>query len=263
MKIFVKIVFIAIVFISIKVEAQHIRSSTMGEVYPYYFPKTVISDSIIDFVNFDQTIYWRKKPCGYGQEKTVYHYHSFYKRDSLLGFRIYGMDIDMMSDVFSSVWANKFRYWNKIRLGLSIIYEKSNTPTPVDDEFYYYYNFDGEISLSYLHISQTSRGDKSTHFRKGSFMLFLLATPTRRIETFFKVNAGGVWIKSYFKRESEINKVGLTTEWVVSKNGYKKSVTHSSKDLYKGITLIAGIQYHLKYNLAFLQLGFKIDLRNH
>ncbi len=254
--------------------AQHLRSSTLFESSAFATTASFDSPNYLDHTNIDQTIYWRRKYNGDSQEKTVYNLHSIFKRDSIIGMRVYGIDIDMMTDVFEKKGANMFRYWNKLRLGFTLILQKNpKLPDYPSDQFYNYLN--GEIYLSYLHLPRIARGDRMTKSRRGSFMLFFLLTPTFRMDAHMKVNFGGVWMKGYYYQEygnifatrywESINRprIGLCAEWETNKRGYDKTKVHSSKDIYRGFTLVFGPEYNLHSSEISLRLGMKWDLRNH
>ena len=250
------------------------RSSTLLEGDCFSASADFKETSYLSETNIDQTIYWRRRYNGDSQDKTVYNLNSIFKRDSMIGVRLYGIDIDMMSDVFEKNSANTFRYWNKLRLGVTLILQKNpKLPEYPFDQFYNYFN--GEIYLNYLHLSQHARGDRMTKSRKGSFMMFFLITPTFRMDVHCKINLGGVWMKGYYHQEygniwvkeywNTISRprVGLCAEWEINPRGYDKTKVHSSKDLYRGLTLVFGPEYDLHTSKISIRLGMKWDLRNH
>jgi len=258
-----KLVIVLVVLLcALQSNAQALRSSTLIETSPYAFSTGENEPGYLDRTSMDQTIYWRQKFNAESQAKTIYHLQSIFKRDSMIGVRLYGMDIDMMSDAFEKKGANRFRYWNKLRLGFTLILEKNrHRPDYPLEEFYNY--LDGEFYIHYLHLSQSTRGDRTTRFRRGSFAIFLLATPSRRIDAYVKVNVGGVWLKPYYFQEYGIPRVGFCAEWETNPKGYSKTKCHSSKDLYRGVTLIGGTEMNLDTRQISLRLGVKLDMRNH
>ena len=254
--------------------AQLLRSSTLIETSVFAVTPDFVNPNYLDHTNIDQTIYWRRRYNGDSQEKTVYNFHSIFKRDSIIGVRVYGIDVDMMTDVFEKQGANSFRYWNKLRMGFTLILQKNpKLPDYPSDQFYNYIN--GEMYLSYLHLLRGARGDRMTKSRRGSFMAFFLITPTFRIDIHCKINLGSVWMKGYYNQEygniwekeywSSINRprVGLCAEWETNPRGYDKTKVHSSKDLYRGFTLVFGPEYDLHTKEISLRVGMKWDLRNH
>jgi len=246
-----KIIVLLVMFSALQGNAQNIflRSST----------KVEYSEQI----SFDQTIYWRKHFSKESMPKTVYNFHSIYKKDSLLGILLYGIDIDMMSDKFEKSKGNSFRYWNKIRMGFGLMLERNpyNPPFPIETAYNY---INAEIYLSYLHLPRSSRGDRNTKSRRGSFALFLLATPSKRFEGYLKFKPfGRAWIKPYFKQEYSIKHIGICTEIELNQRGYDKTKSESSKDIYKGFTIFCGPEYNLDSKNIYFYAGIKYDGRNH
>lgn len=221
-----------------------------------------------DFSSFqqttiDQTIYWRQRYNRDNREKTVYNFHSIYKRNSMIGARLYGIDIDVMAENFEKPKANTFRYWNKIRLGFDLIVEAdpNEKPYPLDESYGY---LDAEMYVRYLHLPHSARGDNRTKYRKGSFEFFFLITPYQRMTSYFKVKPiGSTWLKFYYHQEYQIQNAGICAEVEVNPRGYGNVIVGSSKDSYRGFTIIGGPEINLKTNQISLYLGIKLDLRNH
>jgi len=214
-------------------------------------------------INFNQTIYWRKHFNKESGLKTIYNLNSIYKTDSLFGILVYGIDIDMMSDRFEKNKGNTFRYWNKIRMGFGLMFEKNpyNPPFPIETAYNY---INAEIYLNYLHLPHSARGDRTTKSRRGSFMIFLLATPSKRFEGYLKIKPfGRVWIKPYFKQEYSIKHISICTEIELNQIGYNKTKAESSKDLYRGFTISCGPEYNLNSKNIYFYLGIKYEGRNH
>ena len=58
-------------------------------------------------------------------------------------------------------------------------------------------------------------------------------------------------------------KVGFLLEIQTNKDGYKNSITKSSRDQYTGLTVIGGIDLNIKTNLVSINFGIQYDFRNH
>ncbi len=214
--------------------------------------------------NLEESFYYRKRYNYESKEKTVYSIFSIYKKNSVIGFCPYGIDLDIMSERFNKNKTNTFRYWNKIRMGLKFVIEKNINDTGK-------FSLDAlipELYLSYLHIPQSARGDQTTKARKGSFMIFFMITPLKRSLSYIKFNIGSIWIKPYFKqeqiniREME-NFSGIYAEVEINRNGYNHSIVESSKDVYRGITLFGGPEYSFTNKKFFMNLGVLITTENH
>lgn len=214
-------------------------------------------------INFAETVYWQRRFNRESQPKTAYYFVSIYKLDSVVGVQIYGLDIDMMSDKFDKRRANSFRYWNKMRMGFSLMLEANPRHFPLPIETAYEY-INAELYFSYLHLPRLSRGDRMTKSRRGSFVVFLSATPSQRFEGYLKFKPlGRAWIKSYFKQEYSIRHVSLCAEIELNSRGFDKTKTESSKDLYRGFTIFVGPEYNLNANSVSFHLGIKYEGRNH
>jgi len=224
---------------------------------------TSIEGSSFKQFGFSEKIYWRRRLNGENKPKTVYNFCSIYKLDSIWGIGLYGLDIDLMSEQFEKRGENKFRYWNKIRMGFSFMFEKNprNPPLPAEGICDY---INGEIYLNYLHLPHKVRGDRNIKFRRGSFMLFFSATPSKRFEGYLKCKPfGRAWIKPYFKQEYSIKHIGICAEVELNPKGYNKTKTESSKDLYRGFTIFGGPDYNLNNKTYSFSIGIKYDGRNH
>ena len=224
---------------------------------------TSIEGSTLKQLSFNETIYWRKRFNSESQLKTVYNFCSIYKLDSIVGIKIYGMDVDLMSEKFDTRKSNSFRYWNKIRVGFVLIMERNIYFPPLPPEKIYGY-LNGEAYFSYLHIPHQSRGDRATKSRRGSIALFLSATPTRKILAYAKFKPfGNVWIGASFKQRFPIPKICIFTEIELNQKGFDKTKVESSKDLYRGFTIFCGPEYNLTNKSYSFSLGIKYEGRNH
>jgi len=261
-----------------------VRTSSEIKISPVSFEPRSSSLEYFGRNNFSQTIYWRKRyrtvnlEYGEGQaEKTVYNFHSVYFRDSLWGATLYGLDIDLMAEHFEKKKANKFRYWNKLRLGGVILLEVNPKAKamPLEDSWRY---LDMEFYFNYLHIPQRARGDRTTKFRRNSFGLHIALATTGRLSGYLKYKAlGNCWLKlsgqdecfatrfglivddyEYYKP-----KFGLLAEVELNRNGFDKTKVESSKDLYRGWAITFGPELNLQSNFISFYLGIKYDFRNH
>lgn len=259
-----KIALLVLLFGALQSNAQTlIKSSTSIEGGVFSLGFDLHDKTYGDRLNIDQTIYWRRRYSDESKEKTVYNFNSLYKRDSIIGVCLYGIDIDMMAEAFETRKANTFRYWNKLRLGGALLLEKNpKWPDYSLEECYNYFN--AEIYISYQHIPHSARGDRTTKVRRGSYMFFALATPTKKFDVYFKVKPiGSTWVKCYYYREYDMSRVGISFEIEAKARGYDKIIVASSKDAYRGPTFILGPEYNLNTSQITLRLGIKWDLRNH
>ena len=259
-----KFVILLVMFAALQSNAQIlVRSSTLVEGSVVSMDQNFNNPSFLDQSTIDQTIYWRKCYDRTNLEKTVYNFHSLYKRNSMIGARIYGIDFDLMAAPFDKKAANTFRYWNKLRMGFALIVEADPYAQQYPlEEVYRYLN--GEMYISYLHLPQSARGDHTIKYRKGSFMFFGLITPSWLIDTYFKVKPiGNTWLKYYYRQEYHLQQAGICAEVEVNKHGYDHISVGSSKDFYHGFTFICGPEFNFETQKISLHLGIKLDLRNH
>lgn len=217
-----------------------------------------------EILNLEESLYYRNRYNGESKEKSLYNIFSLYKRNAFVGLCPYGMDIDMMKEYFEKSRGNNFRYWNKIRMGFKLLLEV-NLIDSAESALDY---LDGEIYFSYLHIPHGARGDQTTKARKGSFMMYILATPSLRGLGYMKFNVGSVWIKLYYRQEKKRLREleyysGINAEVEVNRNGYNRSIVESSRDVYRGLTLFAGPEYNIKLNRIIMNIGISITTENH
>jgi len=254
-----KIFVILVMFVALQGNAQMLfESSTLMKTSIIYTNPSSKEISYFKRNEINETFYWRKKYNKESQHKSVYNFSSLYKRDSVIGLRLYGMDIDLMSEKFDKRKANNFRQWNHLRLGFALLAESYNTGKTT------YEYPDGEIYLSFVHIPPKARGDKTTKSHKNSFEMFILASPLKRFDGYLKYKPfGNVWLKTYYHQERFIPRVGVSVEIETNKNGFKHSNVESSKDIYKGLTFCVSPEIDLKSNRISLSVGIKYDYINH
>ena len=244
-----KFVIIFVMFAVLQGNAQiFLKSSTLVEA-------SVMTDKI-SFGQFDQTIAWK----GYnreGREKTVYVLHSLYARASFVGVRLYGIDVDLMSERFDRNGANQFRYWNKLRMGIVLALE-----TDPANSFSLKSAVDGEWYFLYTHLPRTARGDGRNKYRQGSVQAFFLITPNMRMDSYFKVKPiGSTWMKFYYRQEYQVQQLGFCVEVETNPKGYGDS--KQAKDLYRGLTVFGGPELNLKNSQISFCFGVRWDMRNH
>jgi hypothetical protein len=253
-------------FVALQSNAQTlIKSSTLVEGFAISTSHDFTTFTTLEEGIIDQTIWWRKRYNRDHMEKTVYNFQSIFKRNSIIGARLYGIDIDLMAENFEKPKANTFRYWNKLRLGFDLIVsgDLNIKPYPLE-EFYGY--LDGEMYIRFLHLPHSARGDNRTKYRKGSVEIFCLVTPYQRVNGYFKFKPiGSTWLKFYYRQENKFAPahVGILAEVETNPKGYGHVLVGSSKDSYRGITLCGGPDFNFKTNEISLYLGIKLDLRNH
>ena len=227
-------------------------------VKPFYFKAPLPVRPV-----FDQSLYWRSNNRPNNYEKTFYNFHSVYLRDSMIGLRVYGVDFDLLHEAFKKKNTNKFRYWNNLRMGFSFLLEKNyKHPMFSKDESFEYIN--AEVFISFMHIPHKSRGDQSTKARVGTWMLFVLGTPSRKFDIYLKIRPFAFsWLKFYYTQEYDIKNIGICAEFELNRMGYDKSKVHSSKEIYQGFTLTGGPEINIDYNQILLRFGVKYNFRNH
>ncbi|PKP23032.1 MAG: hypothetical protein CVU05_01255 [Bacteroidetes bacterium HGW-Bacteroidetes-21] len=240
-----------------------VRSESRVETMPFTLNSDVKQPALFYRAEFEQKIFWRTMFNEKDQEKTVYHFHSVYKLDSIIGAVIYGIDIDMLGAAFKKQGPNRFRYWNKLRLGMALLAEANPEWDPIPAEKFYDY-LNAMVYISFLHLPSKARGDQTTKARRGSYMLYAMMTPSQRQEFFLKFKpVGSTWVKfNYFKEFNEVW-AGAGVEVEVNPNGYDNSVTHSSKDVYRGLTIMAGTWMNTSSQELSLRVGLKWNMCNH
>jgi hypothetical protein len=241
----------------------------------YVFTSTTAEGSLMSFSPFqfnvpypfrpfaEQSLYWRGKNAPNNFEKTFYNVHSVYLRDSMMGIRVYGIDFDMLHEAFQRKKTNNFRYWNKMRMGFSLMLEKNYKHPPFPKGRQYEY-INAEVFISYMHIPHKSRGDQSTKARIGTWMIMILAMPSQKYDVFLKIRPfASSWLKMYYTQEYEIKYYGLSAEYELNKMGYDNSKTHSSKEIYKGLLVMASFESSPDLARRFIRAGIKFNFRNH
>ena len=219
----------------------------------------------VDRTWFNETFYWQKRynETDKGKIKYMYNFHSLYKRETVIGVCVYGVDMDIMPEQFRKKRANKFRYWNKLRIGFKFLVESNpQYELPSLKDFLNYIN--EEFSFSYLHLPRLARGDQMTKYRKGSFMVFITAIPSQTFTGYMKYKAlGSTWFKVYFRREYRINHTGILAEVELNKRGFDQSIIQPTHDIYHGWSLMFGPEFTPQSNRISFYLGIKLDIRNH
>ena len=217
-----------------------------------------------DNLKFDQTFHWKKRVNNMGEEKDAYLYHSVFYRDSIIGVRLVGFNFRLFHEKFDKGKLNFLRYWNRIKIGFSMILQKNYIrPYYPQDDFSKYLNFD--FFIMYRYISKDSRGDAKTHYRKWTWSILFYSDFDNRIYSTFTIKPlGFAWVRLqyerlYLKRQN----IGFTIDVALNRNGYSRSLVTSTKDSYKGIRLFAGPFYDIDTKSWSLNLGIRYDYRNH
>jgi hypothetical protein len=228
------------------------------EIYPK--GKMVYADNL----KFDQTFHWKKRTNNFGEEKDAYLYHSIFYRDSIVGVRLVGFNFRLFHEKFDKGKLNFFRYWNRIKMGFSMILQKNYiTPYYEQNDFTKYLNFD--FFIMYRYISKDSRGDAKTLYRKWTWSILFYSDFDNRIYSTFTIKPFGfAWIRVqyerlYLKRQN----IGFTVDVALNRNGYSRSLVTSTKDSYKGIRLFAGPFYDIDSKSWAFNVGIRYDYRNH
>jgi len=263
-KVFICIVFLVVFFFLNANSQTLLRTNSAFDFSAISVNSGFNNFNYADVINFEESIYYRRKYNKESKIKCSYFIFTLYKKNSSIGICPYGIDFDLMSEHFKKNKANTFRYWNKMRMGLKFVFDKKiNSPEIKLFDF-----IAPELYFSYLHLPHSSRGDLTTKARKGSFMFFLMVAPLKRSLVYTKFNVGSAWIKPYFKQESirfynMENSAGLNVEFEINKNGYNKSCVQSSRDIYRGITVFGGPEYNLSQSRIFMNIGVSITTENH
>jgi len=216
----------------------------------------------LDNSNFDQSFFWRKRYNTSGQQKDSYYFNSLYLRDSVGGIRFLGYEFNLMHEPFEdNIRLNIFRKWNIIRIGGALSLEYSPY-YPIDDAFDY---FNANLYIKYYHIKKASRGDKTTQYTQGSWGFLLEGEFKGRVlaDFYFKTFPFTIIHLRYKKYLHNIRRYGIIFEFELNENGYKRTNTQSSRDIYNGITFLLGSEYNSTLEYFTLNFGFKMDFRNH
>jgi len=262
---------IVILLLSLNSFAQTIRSETYIEGSPvsYYSntdPENIKPNkvSFLDELNFEEKLYWRKRYDKEGQEKDSYWFHSVYLKDSMLGAKLIGIDFNFLHEKFEKNSWNKFRQWNCMRAGaaLSIEYNPYEDLYPINESFKY---INANIYFKFMHISKSSRGDKHTKYRRGTWGLELYRDLRKRTTILLRIKPlNFVWVNLRYKRNIyNEDYYALLFEWELNANGYNNCKVANTKDLYKGLSVFAGPEYNTTIQSFLLNIGLHFSYRNH
>ena len=190
-----------------------------------------------------------------------------------IGLRIFGMDFNPFYNRFLTYKFSQILRKNKLRLRFSLMMEYYP-----DDDYYiqgenertfsapetYYNMINSDVSVFYTHISKTARGGSKTKARKGTWGILFWADIKKRMIVDLHVQTGAyVLIKFRYKKYYSGKKIAFLTEVQLSKNGFEKSAIESSKDMYRGFSLVFGPEYNISYQYYIFNLGLKYNYRNH
>ncbi len=264
------IIFFILVY-SINTLAQTIRTETYIEGSPVSYGLKVGQEnqikqdfSILENLDFEQKVYWRKSYNNDGLEKDAYWFNSAYVKDKMVGIKLIGIDFNFLHEKFNKVSWNAFRNKNCIRAGgaLSLEHNPNYDFYPINKS-YKYINID--IYLKILHRSKLSRGDKHTRYRKGTWALQFYRDVRKRKSIIFKIKPlNFIWLslrykKSLYRQES----YAFLIEFELNPDGYNNCKVESTKDVYKGLLIFAGPEYNSTLQLYSLKFGMFFSYRNH
>ena len=261
-----KILWIFLFFVLLKpfALAQNVRSITQLEnAFVSHYPD---ADEYLFFgdLNFEQSLMYRKRYNSSGKGTDSYYFNSLYFKDSIAGFKYLGYEFNLMHDPFEdSRILNVFRKWNIIRLGgaLSVEYNPHNA---FPDDYFDYLN--ANIYIRYFHIKKSARGDKTTKHTRGSWGFLANGEFKGRFSFDLQYKPFAyLWLHGRYKKDMVQNdqKYAFLFEFELNKYGYKKNRTESSKDIYNGLTLYFGPEINITHNSYSINLGLKMDFRNH
>ena len=234
---------------------QNMNSFNIGDIY------------------LNESFSWRNKYNAYNEEKNCYYSHSLYIKDSEIGLRVASVDFNPFYEKFETYSLNQFARRNKMRIRFSLLmeyYPFDNYYINAEDSHVfskietYYGMINMDMSIRYTHLSRTARGDNRTMQRKGSWGFVIWGDLKRRYDFMFKVKTGKyVWVVLDYKKEYSGKKMSFLTEIQLNKYGFSHATTESSKDLYKGLSIIIGPEYNLTRNYYSLNVGVRYNYRNH
>ena len=198
--------------------------------------------------------------------KLSYWRTGVFERDSLAGI-ITGYDFDLMAEHFEKSKGNTFRHWNRFRMGIYfIINNYTDNLFYTDDPLSL---FDAELTVNYLYIPQKMRGDQTLKRRKGYVEVFFSMRSTFDRKAYFAVKPwGAIWLKAtyndqYYGRSLSPRFFGLAVEVLTNSHGYNNGLTKLTKDYYKGFSFIVGTKYDLITASPYINLGIRLQTRNH
>jgi len=260
------------------INAQPVICSSTEFMSPVVFPSSSNSLDEIKLFNFDdlyinESFSWRDKYNSYNEKKDCYYSHSLYIKDSELGLRIFSIDFNPFHDKFETYKINQFIRRNKVRMRFSLLmeyypfdkYYVNPESTHVFSKFRTYYDMiNMDMYIRYTHISKTARGGSRTKQRKGSWGFVFWGDLKRRALFSVQIKTGAyVWTKVRYKKEYSGKKMALLFEIQLNKDGYSHTITESSKDMYKGMSIVLGPEYNMTYQRYMFNLGIKYNYRNH
>ena len=100
--------------------------------------------------------------------------------------------------------------------------------------------------------------------RKGTWgILFWADVKQRMLVDLHIKTAAYVLINFRYKKYYSGKKIAFLTEIQLNRNGFKKTAVESSKDMYKGFSIVIGPEYNITKQFYMLDLGIKYNYRNH
>lgn len=219
---------------------------------------------LIGNTSIEQSLFWRKRYSNEGKEKDSYVFHSIYLKDSAIGFKYFGYEINLLHETFeNSRTLNKFRHWNTIRIGTALSVEHIFWNDYYPKELIYEY-FNANIYVKYYHIPTATRGDRTTKNRIGSWGFVLDLDYNGRVygDLHAKLLPYVRTILRYKKTKHNTKYYSLLFEFELNEHGYDKHGVEASKELYNGFSFFIGPEYN-SFGLFTLNFGIKMDYRNH
>ncbi len=257
-----KLILLLLIVSNLSLFAQtHIRvDSRVEEIVNISNPEEFYTD-------FHADIFLKRKWTNENKEKLSYSVFGIFKRDSTMGFKI-GYDFDLMSEHFEKSKGNTFRHWNRFRARIDLVLNDNPNHFHFEEDILYL--FDTELSLYYLHIPNTLRGDQTLSHRRGYLEMrayFRAASFDNYLQVRFKP-FGNTWIKAFYdsRQAGKIvlrRYLGLDFEIQTNPKGYKRGTTTLSKDIYKGFSFVFGAKFDLIQKNPYAYIGICLGLRNH
>jgi hypothetical protein len=198
--------------------------------------------------------------------KLSYWKTGLFLKDSLTGITS-GYNFDLMAEQFDSFKGRNFRHWNRLRMGMYII--AHNHIKDLSHVSNYLDLLDAELTISYLYIPRNARGDELLSTHRGYVELY--ASIRSDFDTYAYIGMkpwGTGWVRiSYEDNHNHDNLsyrlLGISMEILLNTKGYHKGLTKTTKDQYKGLSLVIGSTYNLLNKQQTLFIGVRVQARNH
>ncbi len=217
----------------------------------------------LDNINFEQSLFWRRRYNSDGQNHDSYFTNSIYFKDSVVGIKYFGFDMNFMHEKFDNLRMNEFRMWNCIRLGFALSTEINPFEEEVNPNQVYNY-LNGNIYVKYYHIRKSARGDKTTKHRRGTWGFYLNYDYFGRIDADLHIKPFSyLWVHTRYRKDLNNSYVGMIFGYELNPYGFENCLGESTRDTYNGVLVFAGPEYNLTTKSLSLNIGIKLDFRNH